>query len=180
VLKIDTMRESKEPLPDEDWAKLVSDMARITRLVDETAASPESETSMLQCYGARISLEEIKIKHVDLEMKQRDKAWWREHHERPLEMAVRAIKELEKIYPDVKREFGETGAPTMKCALVFGRGHTLCACIKDNLEDGPLRDSRYEDVKTARVCLYSGVLVAWKTYMVGAFMFAMLYCYRSQ
>lgn len=152
VLRIDTMRASKEPLPGDVWAIIASDMAWLTKLVG--AACRENETSMLQRYTARISLEETKIKYVDLEMSRRDKAWWPEHYERPLAMAVRATEELGRIYPDVKQEFGETGALTLRCALAFGHGHTLGACIKDNLKPGLLRDSRYEDVKTARVWLY--------------------------
>jgi tetratricopeptide (TPR) repeat protein len=152
VLRIDTMRASKEPLPGDVWVIIASDMAWLTKLVG--AACRENETSKLQRYTARISLEETKIKYVDLEMSRRDKAWWPEHYERPLGMAVGAAEELGRIYPDVKQEFGETGALTLRCALAFGHGHTLCACIKDNLKPGLVRDSRYEDVKTARVWLY--------------------------
>jgi tetratricopeptide (TPR) repeat protein len=150
-LRIDEVRKCRETFSDDICKVIIRDLDYLTKLV--SAARHENETRMLPRCRAQIGLEEIKIKFVDLELSRREKSWWPENYERPLEMAVSATKELEGIYAGVEQEFGDTGALTLACALAFGRGHTLRACIKDKLRPGPPRDSRYKDVKIARIWL---------------------------
>jgi tetratricopeptide (TPR) repeat protein len=147
ALEIDQMLEGSEPPSDTAWAELRRKLESLSKKAD--GACRANGISMYQRYDVQIRLEAIKIKYGEHELKSRKRSWWPKYYKRPLEMAVLATEKIGEVYEDVKQEFGETGALTLKCAQTSGRGHTLCACIKAKVP-GPLQFSCHEDVRNAR------------------------------